>query len=214
VPNYSSRYETERHRLLSGLIPRGDGLAADIGCNDGAYTELLSDAGYRAVGFDIDDDVLERARVAHPALDFRKGSAADAKDLGARRATVCLEVVEHLTASAQAALLADISEATAPGGWLLISTPGRHSAMSVYERARSRSWRQYDWWDSTHVNVVSARRFRALVTSAGFDIERFIGYYYLPEQRARPASFEGPLARLGFDLVVLARRTNTVAAVA
>jgi 2-polyprenyl-3-methyl-5-hydroxy-6-metoxy-1,4-benzoquinol methylase len=208
MPNYAAPYERQRLELITRLIPRGDGRAVDIGCNEGFFCRALAEAGYEVVGFDIDPAVLIAARAANPDLQFRVGSAAEACGISPRTGTLCLEVIEHLERGDQADLLRDIANATAHGGWLLISTPGRYSAWSLIERARSRSWSEYDWWDPTHLSIMSARRFRRLIRSAGFRITRFAGYYFLPQGRVRPFGIEGPLSRLGFDLVALATKTQ------
>jgi 2-polyprenyl-3-methyl-5-hydroxy-6-metoxy-1,4-benzoquinol methylase len=211
MPQRDSVYEQARLRLLDRLIPEGTGLAVDIGCHDGTLTRLLRGHGYTAVGFDIDEDVVVRAANFQPGLDLRVGSVAEANRLGPRQLTLCLEVIEHLDYSEQADFVQAMADGTAPGGCLVISTPGRNSLYSTYERLR---WRvagrsSYDWWDPTHVGVMSSRRLDRLLGRAGFQPRRFAGFHYLPERLCTPFGItRGPLARMGFDLIAVCVRNH------
>lgn len=206
MPDYESAYEQHRMAVLRSTIPAGEGLAVDVGCNDGTVTNLLVDKGYDAVGIDIDADVIDRGRTRFPSLDLRHDSASVAASLAPRGLTLCVELLEHLLPDAQVELLRSIASATAPGGRLVLSTPGRYSAFSLYERLR-RPGKHYDWWDPTHVGVVSWKRLRGMLFDTGFTVERLTGYHYLPQGIVTPfASDIRPLARMGFDLIVTAVR--------
>lgn len=210
MPHYETRYERHRLRLLSRLIPAGEGLALDVGCHDGTTTRLLAERGYTAVGIDLDADAVERGRRLRPDLDLRVGRAEEFEDLRPRSVSTCLEVLEHLSDVEQQSLLTSLARGADPGGFLVVSTPGRFSLYSIYERARMwvQGRRGYDWWDSSHVNVMSYRRLRRVVTAAGFRIDRLVGYHYLPQRLAAPVAIgRQPLARAGFDLILVCRRT-------
>lgn len=192
--------------VLRSKIPRGQGLAVDVGCNDGTVTALLVEKGYEAVGIDLDPEAIRRGRALNPSLDLREGSEASAAALAPRVLTLCLELIEHLRPDAQRALLQSIAAATPTGGRLVLSTPGRYSAFSIYERLR-RPRRSYDWWDPTHVGVLSWRTLRRLLDEAGFEVEGLTGFHFLPEALATPfGSDKRLIARLGFDLIVTAAR--------
>ncbi|MDQ4098525.1 MAG: class I SAM-dependent methyltransferase, partial [Actinomycetota bacterium] len=146
MPNYESVYEHHRLRVLADLIPRGQGLALDVGCNDGSITQVLDAHGFDAVGVDTDAAMVSAAKRSHPHLRFLEGSAETAEALGRRKLTLCLEVIEHLDARQQHALLESIARSTAQGGHLVLSTPGRYSLYSLYERGR-RGWRDRGTYD-------------------------------------------------------------------
>src|SRR2546421_12222342 len=59
-----------RRQFLESHVRAGD-RALDLGCGDGAFTALLSDAGATAVGVEVAEAALTRARQAHPEIDFR-----------------------------------------------------------------------------------------------------------------------------------------------
>lgn len=206
MPDYSSPYEHHRMALLRSTIPPGRGLAVDLGCNDGTVTELLVEKGYDAVGIDIDAEAIRSGLKLYPSLDLRLGSESDTAQLAPRAMTLCLELVEHLLPEAQAKLLQSIATATSPGGRLVLSTPGRYSAYSIYERIR-RPGQSYNWWDPTHVGILSWRQLRRMLQDAGFTVERLTGYHYLPQRLTTPFGSDfRPLARVGFDLIVTAVR--------
>jgi SAM-dependent methyltransferase len=192
--------------LLSTIIPRGNGsTAVDIGCNDGTITKLIADCGYEPVGFDLDPRVVAKATENYPGLDFRVGSVSDTRGVD-RSLTVCLELIEHLECRRQYDFIGELAETVPSATTLLISTPGRHSLISLYERLSSRTWRSYDWWDATHVGVMPVRRFRRLLAPA-FNIQSFIGFYYAPQRLVKPfGTRRWPLSAMGFDLIVVATR--------
>lgn len=209
MPDYRSLYEQNRLVLLDSLIPHGRGLAVDVGCNEGNFTGLLVRHGYQAVGLDLDAEAVARGTRANPGLDLRVGGCQDTEGLGPRGLTLCLEVLEHLDACGQESMLASLARATPPGGLLLISTPGRHSLVSLYERARllARGERHYDWWDPSHIRVLSWRRLRRLLKRHGFTVLRLTGFHYLPLRLRPPTATENRwLAPMGFDLIVVAQR--------
>jgi 2-polyprenyl-3-methyl-5-hydroxy-6-metoxy-1,4-benzoquinol methylase len=209
MPDYCDPYEVARLGVLRSKIPAGTGRAVDLGCNDGTVTQMLADKGYDAIGVDLDADKVASGRRARPHLDLRQGSALETASLGPRRLTTCLELIEHLEPPSQAQLLASIAEATPAGGRLVLSTPGRYSLYGTYERARLlvRGRRAYDWWDPTHVGVMSWRRLRRHLAEAGFVVDSLTGYHYLPPRLAPHFAVDRrPLARMGFDLIVVATR--------
>lgn len=209
VPDYSEAYERGRLALLDQVIPFGRGLAVDLGCNDGTTTELLRSHGYEAVGVDLDPAAVAKAKARRPSLNVRVGSALDTDDLQGRDLTLCLELLEHFAPADQRQLVESIARNTRPGGFLVLSTPGRYSLYSLYERVRKgpRAWSSYDWWDPTHAAVVSGRRLRRLLTDAAFEVLSLTGYHYLPLRLSPPiARRDRLLAPMGFDLVVVARR--------
>lgn len=90
-----------------------------------------------------------------------------------------------------------------------MSTPGRNSLLSLYERGRGRLRGEtaYDWWDRTHVGVMSCRRLEALLHESGFEPLQRIGFGFLPGRLHAPfALSQSPLSRMGFDLVIVAAR--------
>ncbi len=203
-PDYSAPYEAERRKLLRSFIPTGTGTAVDIGCHDGTMSDLLVDAGYEVVGYDLNAEAVQQARRNRPGRDFRVGSAKDAVEVYDRVITMCLEVLEHLPEEQQKGFLDELAEGSPQGSWLVLSTPMRHSLVATWERFRSPNrYRTFNWWDDTHVGVITWPKLRSLLAASGWQVEQRAGFHCLP--------FGTPFGstrftRLGFDLIVLARR--------
>ena len=210
MPDYGSPYEKSRMYELHRLIPDGPGLAVEIGCNRGLTTELLAEHGWTAIGYDIAEDVIAAGKKRTADMDLRVGDVCAAlKQVGQADLVMALEVIEHLEKEAQARFVAELARLTKPGGALLLSTPGRHSFWSYFERIKNRSWSSYNWWDDSHKYVLSLREIRALLTASGFDIEQTVGFCYLMPRLVRPfAVRRGPLVGAGFDLLFFARRRS------
>jgi 2-polyprenyl-3-methyl-5-hydroxy-6-metoxy-1,4-benzoquinol methylase len=207
MPNYDSPYERQREQLLRDLLPKGHGVAVDIGCNDGRFTSLLPGAGYNPViGYDSDDTVLAEARRANPDIDFRSGY--DDFTVRNRSLTVALELIEHIPPADQLGFLRSVRDAAAPDGLLFLSTPGRYSLLATYERLRHAKHHRlepYTWWDDTHVSVLSYARLRRLLKASGFQVMKSAGYCFAPPDKVRHRATRGPLTRFGFDIVIVAR---------
>jgi SAM-dependent methyltransferase len=212
MPDYTTLYDRRRLEILGETIPAGSGSALDVGCNDGTITQLVADKGYRPVGVDIDAEVVTTGRRLHPDLDLRVGSLETVKDAAPFRLVTCLEVLEHIPSSDRRPFLEQLTGLVDRQATLVVSTPGRYSLYSLYDRvaSRARGHRRYDWWDPSHVDVMSWRGLRVLLRAFDFEPSRLIGYHYLPSRLAAPIAVRRwPLNRAGFDLVaVFVRRVR------
>ena len=210
MPVYDSPYERRRLRVLAEMIPAGQGLVIDLGCNLGLIGDLIAGAGYDVIGFDIDEEILKAARQRRPERIFRVGDSQKARELKDCAGSVCLELIEHVPYGRQIDILEDLAAATTTGGWLLFSTPMRYSVVSIYERLRRWEWTDYCWWDDTHISVTTWRRTRRLLAAAGYQIERVVGFHLFPpicgRLKREPIAVPRALARISFDPVILARK--------
>jgi ubiquinone/menaquinone biosynthesis C-methylase UbiE len=105
--------------------------ALDLGCGDGAFTVLLREAGADAVGAEVADAALERARRARPGLRFVQ-VAVDGPlpfDDHSFDLVWVSEVIEHVADTAR--WLSEVRRVLAPGGRLLITTPN-HGRLGVF----------------------------------------------------------------------------------
>ncbi len=107
--------------LLKELRP-GDRVL-DVGCGTGEFTARMAQAGARAIGVDVAEAALERARARHPELDFRLVPFDGPLPFEDNSFEVVWagEVIEHVADTAR--WLSEVRRVLAPGGRLLISTP-------------------------------------------------------------------------------------------
>lgn len=99
----------------------------DVACGDGTITMEIARRFPQTTirGVDLSESGIARAeqlrRDAGLAnVSFECGDVTDA-DLGAASAALLLDVLEHITEDEK--LLAAVSEAIGPGGWIVVSTP-------------------------------------------------------------------------------------------
>jgi ubiquinone/menaquinone biosynthesis C-methylase UbiE len=112
--------------LRSGFLRAGarDGdRALDLGCGDGAFTEVLTQAGAEVVGADVAQAALERARARHPGVEYRLLEIDAALPFRDSQFDLvwASEVIEHIADTAR--WLSELRRVLAPGGRLLVTTP-------------------------------------------------------------------------------------------
>jgi 2-polyprenyl-3-methyl-5-hydroxy-6-metoxy-1,4-benzoquinol methylase/glycosyltransferase involved in cell wall biosynthesis len=98
----------------------------DFGCGSGYGAKRLAMTARRVLAVDLDEGALEFARTRHiqANLEFARNTdlATSLPEAGFDLIT-CFEVIEHIPAAAQAALVAQFARLLTPDGILLISTP-------------------------------------------------------------------------------------------
>jgi SAM-dependent methyltransferase len=118
-----------RRAFLLGAARTGD-RALDIGCGAGDFTAVLAQAGAVAIGVDVAEAALRRARARHPGLDFRRVPLDGPLALEdcSFELVWASEVIEHIADTAL--WLSEVRRVLAPGGRLLLSTPS-HGRLRV-----------------------------------------------------------------------------------
>jgi SAM-dependent methyltransferase len=118
--------ELRRDFLLAEIHP-GDRVV-DLGCGNGIFTAALVGARASAVGIDVAEAALRRARAAHPWLDFRLAPIDGPLPLADNAFDVAWasEVIEHVADTAL--WLSEVRRVLVPGGRLLLTTPSHGRA--------------------------------------------------------------------------------------
>ncbi|MES9995603.1 DVU_1556 family methyltransferase [Desulfovibrio aminophilus] len=109
---------TARGLDLCGFSP-GDRVA-DLGCGPGATLGLLYDRGLRALGLDISEDFLLRARTGHPEAPLLRARIEALPLAGGVLDGLCCECVLSTQDDPDPAL-AEMARTLHPGGRLLLS---------------------------------------------------------------------------------------------
>jgi SAM-dependent methyltransferase len=84
--------------ILEILAQNGirDGLVVDLGCGSGLWARELIDAGYRVLGIDISEAMIEISRERVPEAEFRVGSLFVADIPPCVAVTAVSEVLNYL----------------------------------------------------------------------------------------------------------------------
>lgn len=110
----------QRRALLLEVLPVDGEPWLDLGCGAGRFTSL---APARAIGVEVAEAALERARDNVPEADFR---LSDGETIPVGHGEVglvwCSEVIEHVPDAL--GLLQECRRVLRPGGLLLLTTPG------------------------------------------------------------------------------------------
>jgi SAM-dependent methyltransferase len=111
-----------RREFLLAAIHVGD-RALDLGCGAGSFTAVLADAGATAVGVDVAEAALRRARERNPLLDFRLAPIDEPLPLADNSFDVvwASEVIEHVADTAR--WLSEVRRVLVPTGRFLLTTP-------------------------------------------------------------------------------------------
>ena len=104
-----------------------DGLVVDLGCGSGLWARELVDAGYRVLGIDISEAMIELSRRRVPEAEFRVGSLFDADLPPCGAVTAISEVLNYLfdeEAGGLSPLFRRVFEALLPGGVFVFDVLG------------------------------------------------------------------------------------------
>jgi SAM-dependent methyltransferase len=119
LPDDPEPWAWERRRaLLLGELQPGERVL-DLGCGAGRFVAALRQAGADAIGVDLAEGALERARRNVPGADFSTTTETipdSSVDL-----VWCSEVIEHVPDTA--VLLSEARRVLKTGGRILVTTP-------------------------------------------------------------------------------------------
>jgi SAM-dependent methyltransferase len=152
-----------RRRFLERQVRPGD-RALDLGCGTGTFTAVLARAGAVAVGVEVAEAALRRARDAHPQLDFRLAPIDGPLpfDEHAFDLVWSSEVIEHVADTER--WLAEVRRVLTPGGRLLITTPN-HARLALLIGGLER----YSEPLGDHLHLYTCRSLRATLSQLGFE---------------------------------------------
>ena len=117
--------------ILEILAQNGirDGLVVDLGCGSGLWARVLADAGYRVLGIDISEAMIELSRERMPEAEFRVGSLFEVEIPPCAAVTAVGEVLNYLFDPENedrglARLFRRVYDALAPGGVFVFDVLG------------------------------------------------------------------------------------------
>lgn len=155
----------QRRALLLSEARRGE-RALDLGCGAGRFLRALTESGVEAVGVEIAQAAVDRARANAPGADVRLVEADGSLPLGHGDVDLvwCSEVLEHVADTAH--LLLEARRVLRPGGRLLVTVPyhGRFQAAAI---ALLRFEAHFDPLGQ-HLRFYTRRSLAAALEAAGF----------------------------------------------
>ena len=151
-----------RDFLLRSKIAPG-ARALDLGCGGGDFTELLARAGADAVGVDVAEAALARARAAHPELAFELATLDAPLPFADSRFELvwASEVIEHVADTAR--WLSEVRRVLVPRGRLLLTTPA-HGRVAIALRGVE----SYSDPVGDHLHLYTRRSLLGLLSDFGF----------------------------------------------
>lgn len=112
---------------LLGLVtdrlgPPGELAMLDVGCGPGETDRFLDGRVERLAGVDIASEMLERARILNPSVDYRGFSAGEAIPFGDGEFDVSFAVcvLHHVAPDERAELLGEMRRVCRPGGLIVL----------------------------------------------------------------------------------------------
>lgn len=157
-----------RRRFLLDRVKAGERVL-DVGCGEGRFTTELARAGVRAVGIDVAEEPLRRARARHPELELALVAEEGPWELADASFDVVWagEVLEHVVDTA--AWLSEVRRVLRSGGSLLASTPA-HGRLALTGLALSRRAfaRHFDP-RGDHLRFYSGETLTQLLGELGFE---------------------------------------------
>ena len=140
----------------------------DVGCGEGRFTAALADAGAQAVGVDVAEEPLRRARAARPDLDLRRVPPEGPWPLQDASFDVVWagETIEHVADTA--AWLSEARRVLRPGGRLLLSTPAHGPLMLLRLALSRRAFAAHFDPRSDHLRFYSRASLTELLKDFGF----------------------------------------------
>jgi 2-polyprenyl-3-methyl-5-hydroxy-6-metoxy-1,4-benzoquinol methylase len=148
--------------------------AFDLGCGNGATSNMLSWQGFDVTGVDTSETGIQQAQANFPNVRCEVGSAYD--DLAARYGVfdlvVSLEVIEHCMQPRSFART--FLSLIAPGGVGVLSTPYHGYVKNLAIALTGKMDRHFTaLWDGGHVKFFSIRTLDALLRERGANQLRF-----------------------------------------
>jgi 2-polyprenyl-3-methyl-5-hydroxy-6-metoxy-1,4-benzoquinol methylase len=162
-------YMQARLDFLLAHVPPG-ARVLDVGCGEGWFTAALAQAGREAVGIDVAEEPLCRARAREPGLDLHRvpaeGEWHTLPDVSFD-AVWAGEVIEHVADTA--GWLSEVRRVLRSGGALVLSTPAHELFTRLVLGLSGRAFAAHFDPCGDHLRFYTRRTLVALLQDFGFE---------------------------------------------
>jgi SAM-dependent methyltransferase len=181
-PNLDPPYLTQRLDFLLAHVPAG-ARVLDVGCGEARFTAELQLAGREAVGIDVAEEPLRRARARQPGLDLRRVSPEEPWPLRdvSFDAVWAGEVIEHLADTA--GWLSEVRRVLRSGGAFVLSTPAHQYLERLALGISGRAFAAHFDPRSDHLRFYTRSMLLTLLEDFGFEQLETRGLGGLPGAR-------------------------------
>lgn len=161
-------YLARRLAFLLAHVPAG-ARVLDVGCGEGRFTEALAERGARAIGIDVAEEPLRRARSRRPELDLRCVEPAGPWPLADVSFDVVWagEVIEHVADTA--GWLSEVRRVLCSGGLFLLSTPAHERLRRLALALNARAFEAHFDPRGDHLRFYTRRALIGLLADFGFE---------------------------------------------
>ena len=165
--------------LIDLLTVQKKSFVVDLGCGNGALTKKLAERGYRVLGIDSSEQMLEKAKELHPELDFKLGDACKCR-LDEKADAIFSNAVFHWIDDHKL-LVKNLSQNLKSGGELVFEFGGEGN-VSTIQSALCAAFREQGLKYSWNSNVGSIGNFASLLEKNGFTV-RFASLFDRPTEQ-------------------------------
>ena len=163
-----------------GFRPLAGKTALDVGCGAGLLAEPLCRLGAQVTALDAAPELIEiataHAQGAGLTIDYR---AQPVENIGGQYDLVtAMEVIEHVADPAR--FVADLAERLAPGGLLILSTPGKTALSKLLTITLAEGVGAIPKGTHDYDKFIDPEAMKALLTAAGLDIVDVEGIAFSP----------------------------------
>jgi len=157
---------------ILAMIPADGTIIGSIGCNTGATEAVLVKEGRTVWGVDVNSEAIEVA-----SQRLQRAWVIDASDPlpfpeDSLDGMILADVLEHMPQAWTR--LRDLARCVHVGGWVVISVPNMRSLRVAWFFGVRGDWPEHPEgvFDSTHIQVMSARRLERWCEGANLTIDR------------------------------------------
>ncbi|MGH2850869.1 MAG: class I SAM-dependent methyltransferase, partial [Solirubrobacteraceae bacterium] len=157
-----------RFNFLRSQLGRG-ARVIDVGCGEGWFAGALAEAGWSAVGVEVAEEPLRRARERFPGVEFvLAGETSLPFAEGSFDVAWLGEVLEHVRDGI--GLLGEVARVIGPDGRLVISTPDHGWRRRLWLGLSRRAFEAHFEPRSDHLRFFTRRTLAALLDACGFEV--------------------------------------------